>query len=290
MTIPLVSVVICTYHRADLLAKAIASLIEQRVDFEYEIVVVDNSSSDHTQDVIGAAIVDSPIPIRSVIEHTPGISAARNRSIREARGEWIASIDDDEIADPNWLQQLMIAAQRHAARCVGGRVELQLPSETIDALSPVCRDLLGESTLGDCETPYTRRITPSTCNVLIHRSVFEEVGGFDEEEKEGGEDTDLFRRIRQAGIVAWHNPHAILHHHVPDYRLNVTAGTSQNESTSRKGGGCSHWSWLEDSGRWLSASCRVSGRLKCWEPLRKFSEPVVYCGAARPTFKAASRC
>jgi len=203
-----------------LLAKAIASLIEQRVDFEYEIVVVDNSSSDHTQDVIGAAIVDSPIPIRSVIEHTPGISAARNRSIREARGEWIASIDDDEIADPNWLQQLMIAAQRHAARCVGGRVELQLPSETIDALSPVCRDLLGESTLGDCETPYTRRITPSTCNVLIHRSVFEEVGGFDEEEKEGGEDTDLFRRIRQAGIVAWHNPHAILHHHVPDYRLN----------------------------------------------------------------------
>lgn len=220
MNEPLVSVVMCTYNRADLLEKAIASLVDQRVDFDYDILIVDNSSTDHTQDVIQAAVASSPIPIRSVIEAKPGISAARNRSLREARGEWIASIDDDEVADPNWLQQLFATAEAHDARCVGGRVNLQLPSETINHLSPVCRDLLGESTLGEGEQPYTRRITPSTCNVLIHRSVFQEVGGFDEDEKEGGEDTDLFRRIRQAGIVAWHTPRAILRHHVPDYRLS----------------------------------------------------------------------
>ena len=220
MNTPLVSVVMCTYNRAELLRTAIASLIGQQVDFEYEIVLIDNGSTDHTYEVLRSAIESSPIPIRSVIEPKPGVSAARNRSLRESRGKWIASIDDDEVADPNWLQQLLATARTHGVRCVGGRVALQLPDETIAGLSPVCRDLLGESALGEYERPYTRRITPGAGNVLIHRSVFEEVGGFDEDAREGGEDYDLFRRTLQAGIKAWYTPRAVVHHHVPNYRLS----------------------------------------------------------------------
>lgn len=219
MTTPFVSVVMCTYNRAELLKQAIASLVQQQVDFDYEIVIVDNLSTDHTQDVLQAAIQSSPVPIHSVIEPKPGVSAARNRTISESHGEWIASVDDDEIAAPDWLQQLVSVAQRRSSRCVGGRVELDLPQETLDGLSPVCRDLLGESAFGDVEQRYTRRHAACTGNLLVHRSVFEEIGLFDESLTEGGEDTDLSRRVRQAGIDGWYTPHAIVHHHVPEFRL-----------------------------------------------------------------------
>lgn len=216
----LVSVTICTYNRADQLREALASLIAQRVDFDYEIVVVDNLSTDHTQSVIEEVIRTSAVTIRSFVEPSAGVSAARNRSIREARGEWIASVDDDELADPNWLQQLVDAARSRGIRCVGGRVQLQLEEDEVATLSVVCRSLLGESALGDREQRYTRRFTPGAGNLMVHRSVFDQVGLYDESLREGGEDTDLFRRIRQAAIEAWYVPTAVVRHLVPDYRLS----------------------------------------------------------------------
>ena len=220
MKTPFASVVICTYNRADLLRESLASLMALEVDFDYEIVVVDNLSNDHTQSVIEEAIRDSAIPKRGVVEPTAGVSAARNRGIREARGEWIASIDDDEIADPDWLRQLVDAARSKGVRCVGGLVRLQLEADVADQLSAVCRNLLGESVLGRAAQRYSRSFTPGAGNLLVHRSVFDEVGMYDESLREGGEDTDLFRRIHQANIAAWYVPTAVVRHHIPEYRLS----------------------------------------------------------------------
>ena len=211
-----VSIVVCTYNRAELLRDALASLVRLRTDgrFRYEVVVVDNASTDHTACVIGelsqvssdeearSHALRGNVPsatLRGVVEPRHGVSCARNRGIEEARGRWIAFFDDDQVADPDWLLRLLEMAERTGARCVGGAVRLLLPADVLDGLPAVCRELLGESVGMDVACRYTRRRAPGTGNLLVQRSVFDEIGRFDESLHEAGEDTDLYRRILRGG-------------------------------------------------------------------------------------------
>src|SRR2546421_689464 len=104
-----VSVVVCTYNRAALLRDALASLGVLQTDgrFRYEILVVDNASSDETPAVIEEEAARSPVPMRGVREARPGVACARNRGVQETAAPWIAFFDDDQIADPGWLAELL---------------------------------------------------------------------------------------------------------------------------------------------------------------------------------------
>ena len=101
MTTPDISTIVCTYNRADMLRSALASLYDLATDgeFTYEIVVIDNASTDATPAAIAAAAAESSAPLRGVHEPQKGVVAARNRGIREARGRWIAFFDDDQLAE-----------------------------------------------------------------------------------------------------------------------------------------------------------------------------------------------
>lgn len=222
MPSPLVSVVVCTYNRAEMLRDTLASLavLETACEFEYEIVVVDNASTDHTQPVLREVSADFPVPLRTCYVGTPGVAAARNQGIVEARGEWIAFFDDDQLAHPRWLRELLAMARRKGCRCVGGVNRLRLPSNLDpEQLAPAVRALHGESLGRDREQRYSRKSSPGCGNLLLHRGVFDEVGVFDESLREAGEDTDLYRRIYARGIEAWCTPLAISYHVIPAYRL-----------------------------------------------------------------------
>ena len=132
---------------------------------------------------------------------------------------WIAFFDDDQIAEPDWLLELMAAAQRTRARLIGGAVQLLLSENEIRQLPFVCRRLLGESTLEGGPRRFGRKLYAGTGNLLVYRTVFDEIGLFDETLSEAGEDTDLNRRIRAAGIEGWFVPSAVVRHVVPGYRL-----------------------------------------------------------------------
>src|SRR5438445_13898566 len=95
---PDISIVVCTQNRAEALRGALASLSElAKTNFTYEIVVIDNGSTDHTPQVVAAAAVEAKHPLRGVSEPEKGIVPARNRGIRESRGRWIAFFDDDQL-------------------------------------------------------------------------------------------------------------------------------------------------------------------------------------------------
>ena len=216
---PDVSVVLCTRNRAALLKQALASLTALQTEgFTYEIVVVDNGSTDDTATVVRATPSQSAA-VEYAFEPRPGIATARNRGLATARGQWIAFFDDDQLADPRWLIELLAAAGAQRARCIGGKVELKLPDGCERRLSPVCRMLLGGTVGTDELRRYTHRVTPGTGNLLVHRSVFDEVGRFNEEFNQRGEDTDLFLRMLAAGIDGWYTPRAIVHHVIPPDRL-----------------------------------------------------------------------
>jgi hypothetical protein len=220
MDTPDVSVVVCTRNRATLLADALASLYDLSTDeFVYEIVVVDNGSTDGTREVVHHAHSESKHPVRYVYESEPGIVAARNRGIAEARGRWLAFFDDDQLADWHWLAELYRGATERGALSVGGAVNLALPSDCARSLAPPVRMLLGEALHGDEPVRYGGRLTPGCGNWLLERSVFERVGMFQRSIAGRGEDTDLFERLQRAGIPSWYVPTAVIHHMTPPERL-----------------------------------------------------------------------
>ena len=215
-----VTIVVCTYNRAALLRDTLASLLALQTDdkFTYEVLVVNNASTDDTAAVIEQARRDARIPLRGVFEPQPGVSFARNRGIQEARTPWIAFFDDDQVADARWLAELMAMAAEQQVRCVGGANRLRVAAGA-PALSRAGRKLLSESIERDVPCRYTETWAPGTGNMLIRRDVFEELGVFDVSLREAGEDADLYRRMLAAKIVSWYTPRAISYHVIPAYRL-----------------------------------------------------------------------
>jgi glucosyl-dolichyl phosphate glucuronosyltransferase len=216
-----ISIVVCTYNRAEMLRDALRSLTRLRLPdwVAAEILVVDNASKDHTPQVAEDVAQESQIPVRYVMESQQGVVHARNRGVAEAGGEWIAFFDDDQLADPEWIAELLDAAKQQRARCVGGYVTLKLPDGCDRNLAPFCRILLGETVGRNLPRAYDHRFTPGTGNLMVHRSVFDDVGLFDPAYHQRGEDTDLFQRMRTAGIRGWFNPRAIVHHVTPGERM-----------------------------------------------------------------------
>ena len=141
------SVVVPTYNRAALLLQVLRSLAAQRTEAPFEIIVVDNGSTDGTRQVAAA------FPgVRYVRETRPGSSAARNAGIAASRGEVIAFLDDDVVAEPDWLEALRCAyAALPDAWCIGGRVILRLPDSRprwLDPPSALLAAYLSEQDLG----------------------------------------------------------------------------------------------------------------------------------------------
>ena len=215
-----VSVILCTYNRAHWLGDAVRSLLRQRTNkrFTYEILVVDNASTDDTQQVFATVAEESGVPIRRVTETRPSLSAARNCGIREAHGEWLAFFDDDERAGEDWVLELLAIAEEKQARVSGGAVHLILEEDETTQLSPAMSKLLAPGGRAKSVCRFTPRNALNGGNQMFHHSVFEEIGLYQESCTEGGEDTELFMRLYESGIDAWFNPRAIVKHLVPQYR------------------------------------------------------------------------
>lgn len=220
--VPLISIAIATYNRSALLRRALESLsqLASNPTFQTEVVVIDNGSTDDTRNV--AASFSTPhLPVRWFFEEKAGLPFARNRAVEEARGDWIAFFDDDQLAAPNWLNRLFDTAQAEKLLCVGGSRSLRIETaEPPPALPVYSRMLLGEIAL-DHPHDYHSQHLPCTGNVLIARSVFDKVGRFDESVLDGGEDTDFFNRMLDAGIRAKYIPDACVEHIIAPRRLEA---------------------------------------------------------------------
>lgn len=218
-----VSIVVCTRNRSRSLLNALHSLIVLETEnlFHYEIVVINNNSTDDTSLAVRGLAASTSITVREFVETKAGVVYARNRGVQESSGEWIAFFDDDQLADPKWLFELLQCGLKQKCLCVGGAVKLSLPDGFNEPISPFCRMLLGETVGMEELERYTPRRTPGAGNLLVHRSVFESVGLFREEFNKRGEDTDLFLRMHSAGIEGWYTPSAIVHHVIPPERLTA---------------------------------------------------------------------
>lgn len=217
----LVSVIVPTYNRADWLQDALNSLLSLYTGdlFDYEIIVVDNNSTDTTQVVVDEVITSQTVPLRYFSEEKRGDAPPRNRGIRAAKGKWLAFFDDDQLADPKWLYELLRTAKFLDAEIVGGNTGLDLPREELENLHTLLRQILRESDNKLFLQPFSENSFPGTGNVLIAKAVFNEIGLFDTSMDSGASDFGFFLRARKAGFALWYCPHASLLHRVPASRL-----------------------------------------------------------------------
>ena len=178
--LPDVSIVIPTFNRAGSLVPLLTALRDQNVgDVTYEVIVVDNGSTDATEDAVRRAAA-SDRRIRYVAEPRRGASHARNAGIAHARAPIVAFVDDDVVPARDWLRVLKRTFDAHPdVDCVGGRVEPRWPRRVPEWVTPQhCAPLalqLNRPVEFDAAHAAACLIT---ANFACRRRVFDEIGGF----------------------------------------------------------------------------------------------------------------
>ena len=184
---PRVSVAISTWNRAHLVGRAIHSALAQTFE-DFELLVVDDGSTDDTPDVL-AGVNDRRVHrVRHQGNH--GISRTRNTAVGLARGEWLAFLDDDNEWMPDYLERhLAFAGSRPEAGVVYCRARLrQAPSES--------ERVLGQLKQGRVFCDLVEGWNPFVSSALMRRALVVEVGGLDERLR-ATEDRDLWMRLAQ---------------------------------------------------------------------------------------------
>ncbi len=217
----MISAIICTRNRSHYLSKAIDSLCKQSLALnEYEIIVVDNASTDDTKDIV-CEIQQKALNLVYVYESEPGLSSARNTGWRNARGKYVAYLDDDAIASPKWLEEIINAFEKTDPRpaCVGGKI---LPLWEIEKPYWFPKQFLKSLTILDYgETPIflnDDRIVAGA-NIAFRKDLLAEIGGFDKRFTNYSDEVFVLERIRKLGMQILYCPNACVEHLIPKERL-----------------------------------------------------------------------
>lgn len=209
------SVVICTRNRAAKLRNALAALerMAAPVGLNWEVLVVDNGSTDDTRSLVETAAAQCPFPLRYAFEPRPGASHARNTAIHEAQGTVIASIDDDCLPQDDWLAEVIAAFEADPSLdVVGGRVELY--NKTDKAIT-----IRTETTAYQVTRPGQIFASIPGCNIAYRRALACAIGGFDTRFGPGApipaaEDPDfLYRALKQGAKLAYRPQICVQHDH-----------------------------------------------------------------------------
>ncbi|MDR2963330.1 MAG: glycosyltransferase [Bacteroidales bacterium] len=249
------SIIVCTYNREDCILEALLSLKDQTMPAEdYEIVLVDNNSTDSTPEICRQFIETNPeLNIQFVRERRQGLSFARNTGIEKARSTIVAFLDDDAIASKRYCTSLIqFFTATPQAMVVGGRIVPKFETEQPDWMPRELTPLYSTLDLGSEIKEFKGRTYPIGANMAFRKAVFQECGTFNTtlgrmgKNLLGGEEKDMFFRIREKRMKVFYVPEAWIYHVIPTARTTKefirrqAIGSGQSERLR-----CAHsWSKL----------------------------------------------
>ena len=223
------TVIVCTYNRAASLRLTLECMARQDVpeSVSWEVIVVDNNSSDNTRQVVHEAkTLFSEVPLLYEFESNQGLSHARNHGIQQSKGELLLFTDDDVCPDSDWVNQILEAMKQHQCDACGGYIaplwEATPPhwlTQTFYGFLAVHIDETGPKVILDSEE------LPYGANMAFRRNVFDQVGLFDTTRGRtgnilaSGEDGEMFERILSAGLRVMYFPRARVKHRVEAFRM-----------------------------------------------------------------------
>lgn len=232
----MLSVIIPTRNRAILLERALKSLLTQTLSHEhFEVIVVDNGSTDNTSDVVNS-FKPRLMNIRYFLERQPGLHAGRHKGLIEAVSNILVYADDDIEAFPTWLQAIQDSFEDEEVVVVGGKCMPKFEAEPPDWLKEMwLTNAAGERVLGYLSLiglgDYSKLVNPDQifgCNFAVRRSVLLEAGGFHPDSMpqdlirfRGDGETCVSKYIQNKGYKALYNPLASIYHWVPASRMTI---------------------------------------------------------------------
>jgi glucosyl-dolichyl phosphate glucuronosyltransferase len=217
-----VTVVLSTFNRASMLPAAIASVLQQHGStLPYELIVVDNNSTDETRQVVRTA-QRADARLRYVFETQQGLSHARNAGLDHARAPIVAFTDDDVRVAPTWVEVIHQAFDAHPdVQCVGGRTLPVWPSPPPAWLTP--EHWVGPLALQDYgDHPRiidaSRPLCLAGANFAFRKDIFDRLGRFSVDYPRA-QDTEFLLRLYRAGFRALYLPEMLVHAAVEPDRL-----------------------------------------------------------------------
>lgn len=223
---PLITIIVITYNRAQLAADCVTSLATQETPFPFEIVVVDDGSTDDTESLLSSLTGRYPDRVRYVRQSNGGVNSARNKGISEARGRYVGLMDDDELAPPGYLVRV---------------VERFATDDRPDGVGGPCRDNGGgvrtcpNCSLASVDVPGTgvRQVSRLLGgNMVVRAEVFAEVGVFDSSLSGRGDDDEWFYRASRHGLRMIQDPDLWVWHRRDHFTLGSLCRQAFRQGTT----------------------------------------------------------
>lgn len=242
----MISVIICTYNRGKYIYNVLKSIALGTLEHDaYEIILVDNNCTDNTRkEVDHFCNVFPQVKLRYFVETNQGLSHARNRGIKESQGDILVYVDDDATVNPDYLKTYADWFAAHPETdAAGGPIipHYETGSEPKWMTYFIKRLLTGYLYFGDKAKPFPGDNYPGGGNAAYRSRVFEKVGlynvqlGRNGDSLTGGEEKDIFDKMKREGMQFVYLPNAILYHSIPGYKLEadyfnrLTTGIGQSE-------------------------------------------------------------
>ncbi len=218
------SVIICTYNRDKHILRALESLVQQDFDRSaFEIIVVDNNSTDRTPEIIYRFKQEYPsYNIILTEEKRQGLSYARNKGLEEANGQYVAYIDDDAIARKDYIKQLKNYTEQFPDDVAfGGKVLPKYESGKEPAwMSHYIERIISIVDLGD-KVKVLKKTYPVGCNMFFKKDALKKIGGFNTAIKLRSDDKYVFLKFRETGHRILYLPNVVVWHFIDDYRSTL---------------------------------------------------------------------
>ena len=243
----LVSVVICSYNRAAYIGGALDSLYQQSASKDnFEVIVVDNNSTDGTEKVVAKWRSENQEGhFHYSTEINQGASFARNTGAQLAKGAWLCFMDDDAIATPAYIENIIkhIHAKPEAIGFGGRIIPKYIPSEP-KWMSYYVSSLVGNFDYATTACAFEHGKYPIESNMIVKKAVYDAIGGFNTALpgvvgtlRIGGEGKELFYKILALGHTIYYDPSICVHHVVEvkkltsEYMYRVASGIGRGEKT-----------------------------------------------------------
>lgn len=230
-----ISIIIPTRNRSLLLEKVLKSLLTQTLsNDEFEVIIVDNGSTDGTRDVVEAFFPLLPNLLRYVYEPHPGLHAGRHRGFQEAQGDILVYADDDIEAFPTWLETIQACFKKADVALVGGKNLPNFETDPPDWLLSMWQpNISGDRVLGYLSIldlgDAPKAISPYFifgCNFAIRRSVLKAAGGFHPDgmpqeliRYRGDGESYVSQYVQENGYQSTYHPEASVYHWVSASRM-----------------------------------------------------------------------
>ena len=243
----ILSIVICSYNRASYISGALDSLYHQSAGLDnFEAIIVDNNSTDNTAEVFKqwrASHANGSFTY--LTESKQGASFARNTGAKGAKGHWLCFMDDDAIANSNYVENIIkhIKTKPEAIGFGGRIIPKYIPSEP-EWMSYYVSSLVGNFDYAPTACAFENGKYPLESNMIVKKDIYDSIGGFNTQLpgvvgtlRIGGEGKELFYKILALGHTIYYDPKICVEHVVevkkltPEYMYRVASGIGRGEKT-----------------------------------------------------------